>query len=262
MPSNYKVKKNETLFTIAKDKGFISIISILDANKESWPYLSIHPNALIEGMTIIIPEKKSKKVKQDTGTEVSYVVSKPKKLFLNLKIEDFYGEIKSVKDDVQLIINGNPIPFEDKTNYDIVPVEFKIISSKNPLPEGIIRNSSLKLTLTSPLNGMVSKKEIKLEVGGLDPIIDPDGGRPNTETDHLATKMAIQKILSNLGYYDGKLDGDLNTPISILSISRFQNDFLQMTPADANFGKPTAQTCALLSFQQGISLGAANPIKI
>lgn len=258
---NYKVKKNETLVSIAKDHDFRSMSSLIQANKKNWPLLSRHPYTLIEGMTIIIPDKVAKKVSQFTGTQATYIIKKLPKQYLNLKIGDPYGEINSVQDDVQLIINGATVPVVDNTDYNIPSIEFISISTKNPIPDEKISTAVLKLKLTSPGSGKINEKEIELEVGGLDPIIDPKSSDISSETDSKETKIAIQKILANLGYYKGDLDGDLEKAESSMAITKFQSNYMTLNDPEIAIGKPDKNTCIALNIQYGMSSAPVNPIK-
>jgi len=261
MATKYIVKKNDTLAKIAKSNGFRCIDTIIEANRDRWPYLSMHPNVLIEGMAIMIPEKKKKKLEQPSGTSVAYTVKNAVKQFIQLKIEDIHGEIVDVANDVQLMINGTAVPIQDLTDYNMPLVEFITIATLNPLPEADISSASLKLKLTSPLSGNILQKEIKLEIGGLDPFLDPQGDYTGKQSESLSLKISTQKILTNLGYYRGDLDGDLEKSESIAAIRGFQMDVMQMSPSDEDFGKPSINTCIRLGIQQGISLGPIQPIK-
>lgn len=262
MAKNYKVKANESLLKIAKDNGFLSIDPILDTNADKWPYLSLHPNVLMEGMTILLPDKKSKKVDQSTGTQAVYTVKKAAKQFFTLKIEDQLGEIVSVKDDVKLFINGGSVPIVDKTNYDLKPVTIKVISTANPLPDGQIASAYLKIKFTSVLNGKVNEQQIDLEIGGIDPFLDPNAnGYSGAASSSVSIKKAAQKLLMNLGCYAGDLDGDLDKADSVMALIRFQQKYLQMDERDDEYGKPGPKTCIGLGVQQGVVLGPAQPIK-
>ena len=261
MSKNYTVKENETLPKIARDNGFKSYETLIDANMDDWPYLFMHPNVLVAGMVIKIPDKKQKWIQQHSGTEVLYTVKKTVKEYLKLKIEDYYGEIESVLDDIQLLINGSSIPIKDMTNYDTDPVEYKIIATANPLPDQKISNASIKLNLKSPLSGNKSQKEIKLEIGGLDPFLEPASRFNSKASNHDSIRKGAQKILTNLGYYKGELDADLEKPESTVALSRFQTEFMDMSPADDDYGKPSINTCICLGIQQGIILGPIQPIK-
>ncbi len=263
MPKNYKVQTNDTLFKIAKDNDFFSISPLLLANQEIWPNLCDHPGALMEGMTIVIPDKKPKAVEQQTGTNASYICSKSAKQYFQLKIRDYFGEIKSVKDDVQLIINGGAVPFQDITNYDLKPVEYKEIKTINPLPDGKISNSSLKVITTSAINGKKNNIEIKLEIGGADPFIDPTvKGYSGKQSSHNSLIKALQKALLTLGLYDGDIDGDVAKSDTVTAVMRFQRDYMKMEPENEDFGLPTPGTCAILGIALGNYLGPnVQPIK-
>jgi len=262
MPTKYKVKKNETLAIISKDYGFNNINTIIEANKESWPYLSLHHNVLIEGMTIVIPDIKAKKVDQRTSTEVIYTALRPYKQQLCLSLDNGAGEIKSVMDEVTLLINGRSVPFIDNSDYSSGSVTSTIlIVTKDPLPDGVITNSSLKLKFRSLFNHKVIENEIKLDIGGLDPIISPDFRNDGKETDNIAPKKAIQKILANLGYYYSEIDGDLSSSASVVAISMFQNDFMNEDQINGEYGIANENTCYFLTFQQGNSMGPIQKIK-
>jgi len=262
MPTNYKVKNNETLSIIAKDNGFNSIKGIIKANNETWPYLSVHPNVLMEGMTIIIPDKKAKKTEQQSGSEATYIAYKPLKQQLSLSLDNSMGEIKSVTDEVKLIINGGSVPIIDQSDYRMGPVAKKIvITTKDPLPDGVITNSSLKLKFKSVFTNETIEKEIKLEVGGLDPIMAPDYKNDGKETSDIAPKKAIQKILANLGYYIGEIDGDLNSPSSTIAIAMFQSYFMKEEDINGEYGLANEKTCYNITFKQGFQFGPVQKIK-
>ena len=260
MPQKYQVKENETLHSIAKTNGFNSIDTIINANLDDWPYLAMHPNVLMTGMTLTIPDKKAKKLDQHTGTSVTYVSKKPAKQFLTLKIEDHLGEIKSVKDDIQLFINGGAVPLNDQTIYDIQPVKFKIIATANPLPD-VISDSYLKIKFTSALNKLEHEEKITVDIGGVDPFLDPNNNGYNGKASkNIALRKAAQKLLLNLGCYNGELDGDLDKADSVVALMRFQSRYLQMSSDDEEYGRPGVKTCIGLGFSQGTFLGPIQPI--
>jgi hypothetical protein len=258
---NYKVKANETLVKIAKDNKFFTIEPILQANTEKWPQLATHHSVLAEGMTLIIPDKQAKKVDQATATSAVYTCKKKAEQHLSMKLYDPHGEIVSVANDVQLIINGSPVPITDQTNYDIEPVDYKIFATVNPLPDGAITSSSIKVNLTSVFSGQKIPTEIQINLGGLDPFVDPDAGHTGKPSDNKALKIAVQKILRNLGYYQGDLDGDLDKSASYHAISSFQSKEMQMATDDPDYGKPSVSTCTILSVSHGMPLGPITPIK-
>jgi hypothetical protein len=260
MSKNYKVNKNDTLASIARENGFKSIDTIINANLETWPYLSMHPNALIEGMMTAIPDKKVKKLQQHSGTDVTYIAKKQAKQYFNLQIEDIFNEIRSVEDDIKLMVNGSKIRIEDRTDKNIQPVVYKSFASKDPLPDEKINSASLQIKFTNPFTDKSEEIEIPLEIGGLDPIIDP-AGFSGEASSNIALKKAVQKLLMNLGYYEGDIDGDLENTGTILALTRFQTKFMEMSTDDEDFGKASINTLISLGISHGVQLIPIQSIK-
>jgi LysM domain len=252
----YKVKKNESLSSIAHDHHFNRWQTLLNATNEKWPGRITNPDVIAEGMTIMIPEKKAKKVGQPDGTFSKYNLREKGKQILRLRIKDSFNEIKSVKNDIKLKINGGEAMIKDETNYYARPFKFKTISTANPLPDGMITNSSLELNLTLS-HGNKIKKTIKLEVGGLDPLAAPDAKKDGKPTDHIQAKKSVQKILKNQGYYYGEIDGDLDKEESVRALGTIQ---MQKGLHNEKYGKPTSNTLTHLRVANGISLDQ-QPIK-
>jgi hypothetical protein len=246
----YKVAKNETLSSIADKYNFKHWQPIYDATNEKWPGRITNPNIISEGMTIFIPEKKPKKVEQSDGTSVKYKSPIKQKQILRLCIKDSHNEIRNVKEDIVLKINGGVVEINDETIYGKnheIPVKYKTIATKKPLPDGLINNSSLEINLTLR-NGKKVKETIALEVGGLDPFIDPNTARDGKPADNIQANKAVQKVLKNQGYYFGEIDGDLTSQESVLALISFQ---LKNKLFSEHFGKPTDITLTTLKKHQG-----------
>ena len=176
MAQTCTVKKKDTLLKIANDHGFRSLDTLLAANKEKWPYLSMHTNVLSEGMDILIPDKKKKQVEQPSGTEATYTAKTLPKQMLHLSIQNTFGTIDSVEQDVKLYVNGSEVPIIDTSDGSQKPITLIQIATKNPLPPGEISSASVKITYTHALSGNKVQQEAKLDIGGLDPIMDPSKG--------------------------------------------------------------------------------------
>ncbi|HTI07340.1 MAG TPA: LysM peptidoglycan-binding domain-containing protein [Puia sp.] len=254
MPEKYKVSENETLAQIANKKGF-NTNTLIKANPDIFSLVS--PEALAPDMGLLIPVKTNKKVPQLSGTKATYVLIKSPKQFLTINLEDANNEIQSA----ELFINGSSVAIKSVEESRQPP--YFTISTINPIPDDDISSSSIKLKMLSAITGKESEQEIKVEIGGLDPIIDPfvDPDNPHRETKNRRPKKAVQKILTNLGYYDGDIDGDLDKVESMIAISGFQNDFMPPERYENSYGIANFDTCVYLKMKQGNNLGFIQPLQ-
>lgn len=244
----YTVQEKETLAQIARAEGF-HVKTLIHANPKIFPIMN--PDVLAPGTLITIPDKKEKKVTQMTGTFATYTALRPAPQYLALTLDDPHETIYSV----ELWINGASVPIKEEKE----PLKRKI-STVDPLPEGNISSASLKLKLLSELSEQKTDYEIVLEIGGSDPILDPDCDL-SKEADNIAPRKAVQKILKNLGYYTGNIDGDLEAPETYWAIARFQSDCMNMDDYTGSFGVANHKTCVLLVSKQGNQMGLVQPLK-
>jgi hypothetical protein len=250
MSQKYTVAENETLSQIAFAQGFHPD-TLLKANEKKWPFLDVIANMLTPGMVLEIPDKKTKKIAQNSGTSAAYTVKKPPKTYLSLSVRDAGFEIVSV----ELTLNGSKTPIKE-----IWQPPYRIIETKDPLPDKKISDASLKIKRKSMLTDKEQEQTIKLHVGGFDAIIDPSG-KLSQPSSHVNTKKAVQKVLTNLGYYQGKIDGDLKGPDTKNAIARFQTEHMDPEDFQDDYGVANHKTCTVLMLESGNPIGILQPIK-
>lgn len=243
----YLVQENETLAQIAQAKGF-HVTTLMRENPKIFPIMD--PDVLAPGTRITIPDKKEKKVEQLTGTHAIYTALAPTRQYLTLTLDNTYGTI----DTVELWINGSSVPIKEERKLHTIR-----ISTADPLPEGDISSASLKLKLLSALSDNKTEHTIALEIGGCDPILDPDCDL-SKEADNIAPRKAVQKILKNLGYYAGEIDGNLEASETAWAIGRFQGDHMHTGDYAGSFGIANHKTCVLLVSRQGNQMGLVQPL--
>ncbi|MCX6270596.1 MAG: peptidoglycan-binding domain-containing protein [Bacteroidetes bacterium] len=208
MPTDYKVKVKDNLPDIGKEQLF-SVESLIKENVDKWPDLYKNPEVLMDGMTILIPDRKAGEQSQSTGTIAKYQVAVPPKHYLRLSIKDPWGAL--VPEKTKLFIGSAGAA--DAGGVEIKKVLYNdsdpskrmlVIQTVKELPQPIssIASASLELTLysTSGIKKKV-KETIKLHIGELSPILDPNDYKSEKEKHSPKAIMAVQKILTNLGYY-------------------------------------------------------------
>ncbi len=223
----HEVKENENLEAIAEQFHFNSINPILEANKE----LKLKPNCLRPGQIILIPENKEKKVKNSSGTEYP--------ILWKIQFQPLYYLWISIEDPDHAIDIGTVKLYVSNSQRDIFTFS-KYLSNNDSTGRGISNpNASRMVVVVTKHYGFVHDKEgnlkfncssfgstseinIKLEIGGLDPIygLEKHG---NTTAPKISAR-AIQKLLSNLSYFSGPIDGNLESQNSKSAIIQFQNN--------------------------------------
>ena len=187
MPLEYRVKKKECISSIAFKFGFFPETLWDESINHELIKLRKDPNVLKEGDIVIIPDKRIKST--SCATESKHRFRRkgiPEKL--RIFFEDEYGKPQSIAE-YELHLDGKSVLGE--TNADGLLEEYIPLD----LTEGFIRIWT---------NGVA--QEYALNIGSLDPMLDPNG---------------IQQRLSNLGLYEGRIDGQIGS-ITKEAICSFQ----------------------------------------
>src|SRR5450432_1061851 len=257
--TKHTVKEKETLLQISNQYGFKNTKPVLDANLKIWPHLYLHPTILAPGMSLTIPDIKGKDVERESGSNSVFVVNSPSNQYLRLTIEDPSGAIRSI-DDIKVKINGDYFDIDLlSSEHPTSTLHWKWVRLLKPLPDKLSDNCSLEIKAFS-IKGGFHTETMQLYIGDLDPIIDPLEPNKKKETDHTSPKKAVQKILTNLRYYDGKIEGNLDEEESKAAISKFQNDYI-LDENIAEYGVADQLTCIYLVAAEKNYMGVTQSIK-
>jgi hypothetical protein len=192
MPSKHTVQQGESLYTIAKQHGFLNWRTIYDA-PENEDLRNQRPNAQVlqPGDIIVIPDNNDAALGVPLNTRT--VVAKRKSGLQPLRLHLNNADGKPVANqDYRLTFEGGEL--RGKTNGNGQVLE--------EIPVGVV-NVRLE----------VGKTSHTLLVGFLNPLEDSsDGGI-----------AGVQGRLKNLGFYDGPVDGKAN-PQMDSAIRSFQSD--------------------------------------
>ncbi|MBX2924958.1 MAG: LysM peptidoglycan-binding domain-containing protein [Chitinophagaceae bacterium] len=215
MSKSHTVQENETLSSIAQQYNLKSYLPIVEANKKNWPTLGKDPNVITPGIKLEIPDIAEKTIQRQSGTQnpVYMPSKKGDDTYLWLTIEDPYSFIEM--DKIALKVEGRDRPSIIFDYVDSTADASRIVTivSKEKLEPG---DSAGEVKLPFNKFGKKSEEVIFLEIGGLDPIVTV--GKNEVIENH----KAIQKLLTNIGYYDEDIDGNLESKKSIEAITRFQ----------------------------------------
>jgi hypothetical protein len=236
MPIDHEVKKGEWLLKIAHDHGFGDVQPILDDNPGLLEKLHGNPNVLEPGMTIRIPDRAEKSERVALDKAHRFVATR-RRSALCLTLQEPDGA--PIEDCAYALTfhgaSGAPSTgpaYSGRTKGGVIDVR--------ELPDRFDR-CVLELDVEPDVI-----ETIELEIGGLDPLGDLATGGVNGK--------AVQKILANMGYDIGPIDGDLRGERTIAALARFQGD------VDAYHGWPTSipitgladlATCQALANMQG-----------
>jgi hypothetical protein len=190
MPSQHRVQQGDTLYTIAKQHGFLNWRTIYDApENDALRSLRPNPQVLESGDVVVIPDN------QDPALGVSLdkrtVVAKRKRDLQPLRVilrQPAGGPL--VNQEYRLTFAGGDLRGKTDSN-------------------GLLREEIPVGTLKAQLQ--IGKTTHTLMIGFLDPLEEtPDQGIEG-----------MQGRLKNLGFYDGPIDGKSN-PELVEAIRSFQ----------------------------------------
>ncbi len=192
MPKQHRVKQGDSLYTIAKEEGFLNWRSIYDApENESLRVLRPNPQVLLPGDVVVIPdvELPGTPLSLDKRTVVAMRKRGVQPLRIVLRRED-----------------GAPLAGQEyQMTFDGGNVRGKTDAKgllREEIPVGVI-NVQFKAGIHSRT----------LVVGFLDPLDDTQG----------QAISGVQERLRNLGYYNGPIDGASNGDLAE-ALTRFQSD--------------------------------------
>jgi peptidoglycan hydrolase-like protein with peptidoglycan-binding domain/UDP-2,3-diacylglucosamine pyrophosphatase LpxH len=217
MAGSYTVQENEWLQKIASDNGFRSEQTLIDANPELQNACESNYAVLQPGTTLKIPSKEPRTESRSTGARHEFqVASERKDLVLTLQFEPGMA----VKQGIWKLSfpNGEPGPKSGTIQNGNIRIE-------SWLPEASDADLEIRLAYNDPTEPAYPDdnpeeervqrqhtETIHLSIGGLDPLV---GDEP-------ARGRAVQKILTNLGFYGGPIDGDLTTDRARAALLKYQ----------------------------------------
>lgn len=184
----YVVKESEWLLKIAQDHGFRTEQPLLDANPALAQTYGENPNVLPPGLVIEIPEVKVKSEAGMSGT-VNHYSAAVKRSSICLTLAESDG-LPMAGWKADLVIGGQTWAGLQ------LDAAGRVVLTRIPRDA-----TSGQLTLTAPDDADGRPAEpvaVALELGAVDPVVAGDVGR-----------RAVQKLLGNLGFYEGPIDGDL-----------------------------------------------------
>lgn len=192
MPKQHRVKQGDSLYTIAKEEGFLNWRSIYDApENESLRVLRPNPQVLLPGDVVVIPDVEL------PGTPLSLdkrtIVAKRKRGVQPLRI------VLRREDGAPLAGQEYQLTFEGGNVRGKTDAKGLL---REEIPVGVI-NVQLKAGIHSRT----------LVVGFLDPLDDTPGQEIT----------GVQERLRNLGYYNGPIDGATNGDLA-QGLTQFQSD--------------------------------------
>ncbi len=192
MPKQHRVKQGDSLYTIAKEEGFLNWRSIYDApENESLRVLRPNPQVLLPGDVVVIPdvELPGTPLSLDKRTIMARRKRGVQPLRIVLRRED---GAPLAGQEYQLTFDGGNV--RGKTDAKGL--------LREEIPVGVI-NVQLKAGIHSRT----------LVVGFLDPLDDTPGQEIT----------GVQERLRNLGYYNGPIDGATNGDLA-QGLTQFQSD--------------------------------------
>src|ERR1035437_8749253 len=210
MGTEHSVGDNEVLLGIAQKYGFRTTDPIVAANPRLKDLAGGNYDVLQPGTTLAIPDKTAVSVPAATSAKHTYTVKNQQKdLIITLQMPDGtpIPNVASIK----LIANQTELPGQEDGKGE----------GRWRWPDYPVQAGEAELHVSLYYNkqedgGAVATYEepaIKLYVGGMDPCTGSaeEVGR------------AVQKLLSNLGYYSGDIDGKLETPDARAALRKFQS---------------------------------------
>jgi N-acetylmuramoyl-L-alanine amidase len=192
VPKQHRVKQGDSLYTIAKEEGFLNWRSIYDApENESLRVLRPNPQVLLPGDVVVIPdvELPGTPLSLDKRTIMARRKRGVQPLRIVLRRED---GAPLAGQEYQLTFDGGNV--RGKTDAKGL--------LREEIPVGVI-NVQLKAGIHSRT----------LVVGFLDPLDDTPGQEIT----------GVQERLRNLGYYNGPIDGATNGDLA-QGLTQFQSD--------------------------------------
>jgi hypothetical protein len=234
---DYKIKPGDWLSKIALKHGFNDGgAAIWDVNPELHEKSGNNPDVLQPGWIITIPEKKPTRYTRSTGNEYSLVRSS---LAENIYIKLIDATNNPVSGwSYSLRADGKELASGESSSEGIIEVR--------NIPEDISK-AELELHEEHLFHKLKLKPEkIDVEIGGLDPIYGD--AQPAIE--------AVQKILTNLGYHEGEIDGKFG-PITRAAIRAFQKRY-GIQPAH---GLADKKTCQYLNYFIGVRTKEADELE-
>lgn len=228
MTSSYVVQEGEWLLKIAQSHGFRTEQPLLDANPDLAATYGDNPNILPPGLEIEIPDFEKKTEAAASGAE-DHFVAVNKASSLSLTFQD---------------AEGNPLVgwTGDLTIGEKSWPGLRLDGQGAFVVTRIPRDATVgQLLMTPPPDDEGNQAEpqtITVNIGSLDPIVEGDVGR-----------RAIQKMLTNLGFYDGPIDGDLEGDTRD-ALAWFQ-EVTGVAGGDGPDGLADDQTCRQLVEVQG-----------
>jgi hypothetical protein len=225
--TEHQVQENETLQCIAEQSGYRSVDPLLAANPALESTVEANLDVLQPGMTVLVPDPVAGFNQGATDKQHVYVLPRQKKdLVLTVQSPD------GVKlSDCQYELSWNPPPNSSSNGKPRSSVQGQLVGGSFRVEDWPIAVTEASLKVTLQYNKRVEEavsetygagggsvyhvENIKLYVGGLDPLIGSDADRGK----------AVQKILTNLGFLDlgpQEIDGNLASDRSRAAIHKFQ----------------------------------------
>lgn len=231
MAQRYTVRDNDTLSKIARQFHFLDKgDAIWNANPELQQKTGGNRDVLKSGWVLVIPDKAEKDDDRQTNKRHPFKIPTTRKSLV-LVLLDANG--KEVEGDWQyrFVQEGQEPQRGTANNGKII---LNNIDEEEPNAKIEIYNS----TVYTHWNTFFPET-ISLEIGGLDPITEGEEGI-----------VAIQKILTNLGYYHGRLNGKLDSDTGA-AIWGFKKEYMP----DASSGEVDRAFCQKLQDVQGFPIG-------
>ena len=217
---DYTVKAGEWLSKIALAHGFRDGgAAIWDANPKLHELTGGNPDVLQEGWVLTIPKPREKSVDVATGAKHTFKLRVQKK---NLRVSLQGPDGNGLKGWACTVSAGEKSLGKGSSagdgHFDVKDLDQTLAEA-----ELEVQDSYLFGAWSFPA------EKIKLHLGTLDPV----AGEPQDAIE------AVQKILTNLGYYTGKIDGDAG-PLTRAALRAFQQS-AGIRPVTGLADKPTCE---------------------
>jgi N-acetylmuramoyl-L-alanine amidase len=194
MSIEYVVKQGDCLSSISARFGFSSYRAVYDAPENAeFKRKRPNPNLIYPGDVLVIPDKEAKEIEVASGARYRFKLAvKPTWLRLEIKVDDPH----------RYLLEVGEASFRGKTD-GTAPIEHQV----DPLEH----DGTIRLWPDgddAPDEPPDDAIRWSLQLGGLDPVDEVSG---------------VQGRLSNLGYYDGPINGTVDD-LTTAAIRWFQRD--------------------------------------